>query len=231
MKHSIEELLAVVYRHYPRGIQSEDPRYEDSEEHRRLVAARRAAGAASEPWRALLRRLNERFPECGAQNGSLHLPTGACDAGYCGGLYRRTTPHGEHHHSVEFRVSFLVPYYLVYGFRVVDDTVEEAAGDGPPVWFDANGCYIGAKLEGTGDSAELQPARWTRSSKRRIERWFAPRADDQGYWDALVAEIEATFGCEPMPLDLARTVVPGVMTGLRWFGQATLGDCLMSHSW
>jgi hypothetical protein len=262
MKHSIEELLAAVYRHYPRGIPSYDPSYTQSEEYLRLVAARKAAGAASEPWRAMLRRLGERFPECVARNGSLHLPTGGADAGYCGSLYRTTPPPGEHQHSVDFRASFLVPYYLVFGLRLVDDNAEES-GDGPiwfdtethyfgaksgespavafakrvmeggeePIWFDGDTCYYGEKWRGTIAVAGIKPAKFQRVSKRRMHHSFTPAPDDQLYWDAVSREIETTFGYEPMPLDIVRTVVPDVMTNLRLFGQATLCDCLMADSW
>jgi hypothetical protein len=265
VKHSIEELLDVVYRHYPREIPSNDPRYAQSEEYQRLVAARRAAGAAAEPWRGMLRRLDARFPECSALDGSLHLPTGGLDAGYCGSLHRTTPPPGEHSHTVDFRVSFLVPYYLVFGFRVVDEGPEDT-GDGPiwfdtetcyfgakfgdtpsvasikpaesaneagraPVWFDGNACYIGEKFQGTAAVAGIKPEKWQRASKRRMHHSFTPAPEDQVYWEAVSREVETTFGYEPMPIDVVRTVVPDVMTNMRLFGQATLCDCLMSDSW
>jgi hypothetical protein len=225
MKHSIEDLLTVVYGHYPRAIRDDDPRYYESEENRRLAAARRAAATASGPWRAMLERLDARFPECWAQNGSLHLPTGENDAGYVGALVRKSTPHGEHSLSVDFGVSFLVPYYIVVGSRVVDETVPEAEGDGPQIWFATETCYFGAKFEGTPAIGGIKPKRWP--SERRRDRSIVPSIDDKCYWDAIASEIETTFGCERMPLDVVRTIVPDVMPGLRNFGQATLCDCLI----
>jgi hypothetical protein len=262
VKHSIKDLFTVVYRHYPRGIPSDDPRYAQSEEYQRLVAARKAAGAASEPWRAMLQRLDERFPECTVQDGSLHLPTGGLDAGYCATLYRSTSPPGEHGRSVRFRVSFLVSYYVVFGFRLIDEGSEET-GDGPvwfdtdthyfgakfggapdvaavtramdagdvPIWFEGDTCYFGEKFRGTAAVAGIKPDKLPRVSRRRMHHSFTPAPEDQVYWDAVSREIETTFGYDPMPLDVVRTVVPDVMTNMRLFGQATLCDCLMSDSW
>jgi hypothetical protein len=52
MKPSVDELVDVVYRHYPRGLLSDDPGYAETEAHRRLVAARRRAGADLGIYRA-----------------------------------------------------------------------------------------------------------------------------------------------------------------------------------
>lgn len=90
-----EELLDTVYRYYPRGIPSDDPRYQETPEYRRLAAARRQAGADREPWRALLRRLGDQFSENAVQDRSLHLPTGEHDACYSAWVYLPASP-GEH---------------------------------------------------------------------------------------------------------------------------------------
>jgi hypothetical protein len=230
MKHSIEELLSVVYQYYPRGIPGDDPRYQGTEEWARLSAARRAAGAADGAWRAMLRRLDDRCPDCYAQNGSLHLHTGAIDACYSGSLYRRVPPPGEHNRAVGFLVGFLVPYYVVYGDRLVDTGAAEK-GDGPPIWFDAAAAYIGARFAGTPAVAGLTPAKRESKSKRRRDLSIVPSTDDQAYWDAIVPEIEATYGCEPMPPEVGRVIVPDVATHLRMLGQATLYDCLFSDQW
>jgi hypothetical protein len=231
MKHSIEDLLAVVRHHYPRGIPGDDPRYKKTEEWGRLSAARRAAGAADEAWRSMLRRLGERFPECVAQNRSLHLPLGEIEACYSGFLWRRTPPQGEHHRDVSFLVSFLVPYYVAYSTRLVDAGVEEEKGEEPPIWFDADTCIIGERFGGTPRVAGLGPAKKESRRARRRELSFVPSADDQGYWDAIVPEIEATYACEPLPPEVGRTIVPDVATTLRMLGQATLYDCLFSDQW
>jgi hypothetical protein len=231
MKHSIEELLAVVYHHYPRGVPGDDPRYQQAEEWGRLSAARRAAGAGDDAWRAMLRRLDDRCPDCYAQNGSLHLHTGAIDACYSGSLTRRTPPPGERNHAVGFLVGFLVPYYVVYSDRLVEIDGVEKEGEGSPIWFDAATAYIGARFAGTPVVAGLTPAKREPTSGRRRNLSIVPSADDQAYWDAIVPEIEATFGCERMPPEVGRVVVPDVATNLRMLGQATLYDCLFSDQW
>ncbi|WP_437952239.1 hypothetical protein WME98_17015 [Sorangium sp. So ce296] len=54
MKYSTGDLLDVVYRHYPRGInlieQADIERYKKTEEHARLVAARLCAATCA-AWR------------------------------------------------------------------------------------------------------------------------------------------------------------------------------------
>ncbi len=115
MRHSIPDLLDVVHRYYPRGVPSIEARHRQTAEHLALGAARRQAGALAGPWRALLRRLHEQFPHASVQNRSLHLPTGTWDACYSGALH---LPGGA---SLGFFVSFLVPYYVTYSSRIVDD--------------------------------------------------------------------------------------------------------------
>lgn len=119
MRLTRDELLSVVYRFYTRGIRAEDPGYNDTEEHRRLVDVRRRAGAEGNPWRVLLDRLYRRIPRASIHNGSLHLSTGHYDAGYVGALFLPTRGPHETHHQVGFLISFLVPCYVVYSAVVV----------------------------------------------------------------------------------------------------------------
>ena len=88
MRHARGDLLGLVYRFYPRGMRLGDPRYRETDEHRRLVEARRHAGtgAAYEGWRAMLGRLRVRFPGCEVENRSFHLATGGYDGCYSGKL-------------------------------------------------------------------------------------------------------------------------------------------------
>lgn len=114
MRQTPAELFATVYRFYPRGLEETDPRYSASEEHQRLVQARRQAGAEGNPWRALLDRLKLRFPGNAVQNDSVHLPTGNYDAGYSGLLWLPTRGPHEENHQLGFLISFLVPAYILY---------------------------------------------------------------------------------------------------------------------
>jgi hypothetical protein len=204
MKHSVNELLEIAYRFYPRDMWTPEvgykPGYDDTEEHRRLVAARRQAGAEEEPWRAMLRRLNARFPECSIQNQCLHLLSGSCDACYSAWLWIHRTPEQKDFtHCLAFWVSFVVPYYVIYSSR----------------WITLN------KLDDEG-KPEMD---------REIRLDLSP--DEQPYGRALEEEIKATFGSHfaPMPPEVGKIIVPDVVPGLKILGEATLYDCLFSDAW
>ena len=84
---------------------------------------------------------------------------------------------------------------------------------------------------GTPRVAGLTPAKKERTRRRRREISLVPGVEDQRCWDAIVPEIEATYGCEPMPPEVGRVVVPDVATNHRRIGEATLYDCLLNDSW
>lgn len=125
MRQSLDELLAVVYRFYPRGQRPENPGYKETEEYRRLVQARIQAGnedlTGTSPWCALLSRLSTRFPEHAIQNGSFHLPTGGMDAGHIGLFWLPPRGLWERNHVLGFWISFLVPSYVIYSSAYIID--------------------------------------------------------------------------------------------------------------
>jgi hypothetical protein len=134
MKHSVKELIELCYHYYPYGVGDDDPRYKDTEEHRRLVTACRRAGAAESPWRPMINhRLEARFPGLSVRNLSLHLPAGEHDGGYAGRLYLQPPGPEENFDSLEFRVSFLAPYYYLYSWRIPD---RERGGERYEAYFD-----------------------------------------------------------------------------------------------
>jgi hypothetical protein len=236
MKHSIEELIDVVYRYYPRGVPWEDPSHTQTEAHRWLVDARRRAGADCDRWFGMLRRLSDQFPENGVDNFSARLMTGDYDACYCGSLHLPKTI-GEHWHTIEFRVSILVPYHIVYSSRVVDDLEEierkKALRATPPriacVYVHDTMHVLPASvvkpefLESPPEMPEMQP--------RRQDLSFDLSPDEQPYADWIARDIEATWGYERMPPEVGRVIVPDVATDSRVLGKATLYDCLFSDNW
>ena len=119
MKHTVDELLAIAYSYYARGITHADPGYYDTQERQRLIDARRHAGTEDrfERWRHMIFRLEARFPDSHVMDRSLHLHTGTWDACYSGWLIMPPLP-GEDQRHIGFLVSFLVPYYVVYTSRV-----------------------------------------------------------------------------------------------------------------
>lgn len=239
MRHSVNELTGIVYCYYPRGLLTNDPRYEEAEEHRRLVAARRQAGADNEPWRAMLKRLGDQFPENSVQNRSLHLPGGGWDACYSACLYLPTAP-GEHHHTVGFMVSFLAPYYVIYSSRTVDDLekIEEMkARRAKPARYASVNIIPNTLVILPAWMAKILPACMVESEPSPpMEAYrnvinFDLSPDERPYAAWIAQDIEATWGYEPMPPDVGKVIVPDVATNLRLLGEATLYDCLFTDNW
>src|SRR4051812_47688477 len=98
------ELLEVIYRFYPRGLFVGTDECNASEEcRRRLEAARR--GAAEYPtWKAMIRRLGERYP---IMDRSVSFLAGWSDPAYSGDI---DIPG----HTLGFHVSLLGPYYGIH---------------------------------------------------------------------------------------------------------------------
>src|SRR4051812_12233032 len=95
MKHTIEELTAIAYQYFPRGMWGHEPEYARTAEHRRQQEAHAAASAQYGVWRDMLRRIEarlppDRSPDMYVQNLSLALqsPTvEASDRAYCAYLW------------------------------------------------------------------------------------------------------------------------------------------------
>jgi hypothetical protein len=112
------ELLDVIYRFYARDIYTSSPGYDDTPEQRRLVKAVRRAVMEYPEWKALARRLGDRYP---LVNRSLHLLGGTLDAAYSAYVY---VP-GDR--KLGFHVCFLGPYYGVH--RTGHPSEEPTASD------------------------------------------------------------------------------------------------------
>ncbi|WP_437664873.1 hypothetical protein [Sorangium sp. So ce1182] len=113
MMKTRSELLDVVYRFYPRGVHCferihvppNEPFYDDTEEHRRLVEAASRGRAEYPTWKAMIRRLGDRY---GLQNESLHLLSGGSDPAYSARVWLTDET------ALSFHVSLLGPYYGVH---------------------------------------------------------------------------------------------------------------------
>ncbi|WP_437590318.1 hypothetical protein [Sorangium sp. So ce1000] len=107
------ELLDVVYRFYPRGVQKiqriyvppGEPVYEDTEEHRRLVEAANRGRAEYPTWEAMIHRMYERY---GLQNESLSLVAGGSEPAYSARIWLIEET------ALSFHVSLLGPYYGIH---------------------------------------------------------------------------------------------------------------------
>ena len=226
---AIDEMIGVVHTYYPRGMARNASGYASSEEHRRLVDARRKAGAENGLWRAFLRRLGEQFPEASVLNASLHLPTGNFDAAYSGKIVLSSTL------TLGFLVSFLMPYYVLHSARVVEDLQARPVSLGRTrAVFKGNTCYLlptwAAKLATLFLGAKEAPLT-DDSPPQRIDVRFDFSPEEQPYATWISGEIGTTWGFERMPPEVGRTIVPDVATDLCLLGEATLYDCLFADDW
>jgi hypothetical protein len=227
MTHHLDELLRIVYEHYPRGIESEDPRRRASAEHARLVAARKLAGADPR-WRALLRRVSDRYPGR-VMSHSLHLPTGDCDACYSFTI-DMPAPHPQ---CLWFHTSFIAPCHVAYVWRRREDTERTAALRAAPVQkaaFVAFGMRFVLPRSAVPSEliAELDVEQRHAAPVERDELLFVLPPEDQTIADEILDDVRATFGTEFLSPEVGATIVPDVSTDSRLLGEATLWDCLFS---
>ncbi|MGK3961581.1 hypothetical protein WMF38_51800 [Sorangium sp. So ce118] len=230
MGHSIGELLDIVYRYYPRGVgvtddgDIDDQLCEKTEEHARLVAARIQA-SKDERWHSMLRRIGDRFPGM-LMNHSLHLPTGGWDGCYS---FTIDLPDSTDR-TLWFQVSFLAPYYIVHSSRTIE--IVKQTKDLFSVKF--RGMHVIVYRSPFDPSVVSRPDDSLRFATVR-ERYvsFDLLPDEQRCAEWISRDIEATFGCEPMPPEIGTVLVPDVTAGLRLPGEARLYDCLFSnqHTW
>ena len=228
MKHTIDDLLHIVYRYYPRGVGIVDGDLDmqainDSEEHARLVAARIQA-AKDERWPAMRRRIEERFPDAPLMNDSLHLPTGRHDACYS---FNISLPGATNDRTLWFQVSFLAPYYIIHK-ACTTDIEKEPRTDFFLVTFQEMSFHVLRSLldreliSSLGDE-RLKPVTITR---RHVTFDLLP--DERPYAEWIAREIETTFGCERMPPEVGTVLVPDLATP-KLPGEVRLYDCLFTN--
>ncbi|WP_437544979.1 hypothetical protein WME97_37785 [Sorangium sp. So ce367] len=92
-----------------------EPFYDDTEEHRRLVEAANRGRAEYPRWKAMIDRLEDRYS---LQNESLHILAGWVDSAYSARVYRpkdvEPVPSLSSRASLSFHVSLLGPYYGIH---------------------------------------------------------------------------------------------------------------------
>lgn len=107
------ELLAIVYRFYPRGLRDihrmhvpeGEPVYDDTEEHCSLIVAAARGRREYARWKGMCCRLEARFS---LQNESLHLLAGGSDPAYSARIWLTDDK------ALSFHVSLLGPYYGIH---------------------------------------------------------------------------------------------------------------------
>jgi len=116
MKHTVEQLISISHRYFPRGIPSDDPRYDTAPEIQRQRDARSRAANDYPAWRGLLGRLGELYPGTYIENRSIGLQSRSADnCDRCFGCYLEL-PHdpSEPYRYLGLFVSFVVPYYTFH---------------------------------------------------------------------------------------------------------------------
>lgn len=234
MKHTQGELLDIVYRYYPRGVGIVDGDLDvqairASEEHARLVAARRKA-ATDGRWPAMRRRIEERFPDASLMNHSLHLPTGGHDACYS---FTLSLPGATGDRTLWFQVSFLAPYYIIFSSRLTNTEIVTSPREfnvvlhGVPVHISESAA---SSVLSSPDDESLKSVT---TKQREFVITFDLLPDERPYAEWIAREIEATFGSERLPPEAGNVIVPDVATNMRTLGQTRLYDCLFSddHQW
>ncbi|MEO7328679.1 MAG: hypothetical protein ABI193_08890 [Minicystis sp.] len=225
MKHTLEELLNIVYQYYPRELGTDDTlqdrRRDQTEEHARLVAARRRA--AEDPrWRALQHRISERFPEVSLVNYSLHLPSGEHDGCYS---FTVLLPNATAGRALWFHISFLAPYYVTHGWSLVETVKKQTVFS---VVY--RNVFFILERDAIGPGLVLNPEELLSRNVtiKRAEVSFELLADELPYAQWIAREIEATFGCEPMPQEIGTVLVPEVSLSQRAPEATRFYDCFFS---
>lgn len=204
MKHSIPELVNLAYTLFPRGMQGDEPDYEQTPEVLRQAAAHAGASRQYATWRGLLRKLEGRFPEdrfpgVAVHDQSLYLqdPGGTVWARcFTGELWLPARSPGAKNRTLRFLVSFVVPCYVV--FRWCNELRERAAGTLDPQ---------------SATSFELSP-------------------DESAFAKVIIEEIELAYpGYAPIPPEVGRTVIPDIVTERKRFGEAEIFGCFFSDDW
>ncbi len=104
-------LLQLVHRYYPAGIHGGDPRYESSDEFKRLKTLRRAAVDDARAWDAFLERIEAEMPDCSVWD----YPNIRYDPAYSVRLALPGYPEGApEHKEVVLMVCILAPVHILY---------------------------------------------------------------------------------------------------------------------
>lgn len=106
-----EALLRLVHRYFPVGLYETDPRYESTEEFRRLDRLRRAAVEDQRAWKDFLRRVREEMPGTSVWD----YPNIRYDPAYSVRVLLPGYPVGApEHKEVVLMVGILAPVHIVY---------------------------------------------------------------------------------------------------------------------
>jgi hypothetical protein len=136
-------------------------------------------------------------------------------------------------------VSFLVPYYVIYVSRIVDDLAKTEEMTARVAKLPR---YASVSLPDFPDTMIILPAALVKPEfiepdpppdvETRNDISFNLSQDESAYAAWITQDIEATWdGYEFMAPEVGKVVVPDVATNRRLLGEAALYDCLFSDDW
>ncbi len=251
MTVTIEYLTHVVHQYFPRGHIVEvagigrcvellnrpalpgsempaeawpPPGYEDTDEHLRLIATRKQAGANKAVWDNVLARISKQLPNCSMMNYSLHLPTGAHDSGYVAAISLPDRSFAERRHELRFAVSVLAPVFaFASSFTVYPPGFQESSFDDDEE--DDSDEFSSEVLYIAGPPNPLPP-----QPIRHLS--FDLRPDEQSFAQAVMEVLHAVFpGYERLSSEIGCESLPDVVTDFKPIGEATLYDLLFTNDW
>lgn len=205
MKHSVQQLIDTVHEYFPRDLPDSDPRYETTAEWDRRKAARVPASARYEDWRRLLHDLESRFPPDEYPGVQIHNRS----------LFLQS-PVAAVHLDRCFTGQLWLP---VRSSAETHHMLEFLVSFVVPYYVIRSECQI---------------PRDPRPGELPIvfEKSFALSPDEVPFAKAIAEEIETVFpGHEAIDREVGLTVVPDVVAGSKWFGEATIFTCLFSDGW
>lgn len=205
MKLSLQDLEAVVHQYFPRGLTPDDPGYDEAPELARQRAARVPASARYEAWRDMLRRLQARFPE-------EQFPGVAVESE----SYFLQSPAAAAHVDRCFTGVMWLP-------------AGSAGEENHRIVFLVSfvvPCYA------LRSERHVHMTNSDGTSDLDLQVSFDLSSGERPFVEAIQEEIEHTFpGHELIAPEVGLTVVPDVVTGSKWFGEATIFTCLFSDRW
>lgn len=124
MTHTVSELIQIAQHYFPPGVSPGSPGYDVTPEIQRQVSIRAEASRQYGAFQQVLRRLDQRFPDVAAENRSYFLqsPEGAgLDRCFDALLDLPCRRPEEKRHGLQFLISIIVPYYVIYSVCGVTD--------------------------------------------------------------------------------------------------------------
>lgn len=214
MRHSIDDLIALVRRYYhPRTSAPEG----QSEERSRLVAACRRAHAERKPFMDMLDRLQAKIPSSEAIYDGYNLIRGGIDASYS--AFLKLPPRTDRYYA-RIQVSVIAPYYVLHtsrAYRVPGVTCPEKRPHEEGTLYEVH-------------PDDIPRPHITVYCLHSPEEESITRPGYDSYAAIIAAEIESTYpGYQFMPPEIGKQVVPDVVAD-RYYNYAfsTLYDCLFA---